>query len=67
MRRHRRSRQMVGAVLVFLLLAGCGIPAIAPTHTLEAGWTRHERPADGFAIALPPTWQPWDSETTEPP
>jgi hypothetical protein len=62
---YRMSQQIVGAVLVFLLLVGCGIPAVAPTPTLEAGWTRYERPVDGFAIALPLTWQPWDSETTD--
>ena len=32
------------------------------TPTLEAGWVLYEKPADGFAIALPPTWRQIDMD-----
>lgn len=34
--------------------------AARPTPTLEAGWTLYEKPAEGFAIALPSTWKQID-------
>jgi len=36
-------------------------PPVA-TPTLEAGWVLYEKPADGFAIALPPTWRQIDMD-----
>jgi hypothetical protein len=33
------------------------LPAASPTPALVAGWTLFENLAEGFAVALPPTWE----------
>ena len=60
-------------ILALLLVAGCSSPSasVAPTPTptpvpsptkspLPAGWSTVTRSADGFSIAIPPTWRAID-------
>lgn len=44
-------------------------PVAVITSTLDNGWVLYQKPADGFAIALPPTWTQFDmdSETVRTP
>lgn len=35
-------------------------PVAVITSTLDSGWTLYQKPADGFAIALPPAWTQFD-------
>jgi hypothetical protein len=52
---------LLSALVLFSLMTACGSaagPAAArPTPTLPRGWILYEKPADGFALALPPTWR----------
>src|SRR5438270_12811594 len=60
-------------LVALLLAAGCSSPSasVAPTPTptpvpsptkspLPAGWSTVTRSADGFSIAIPPTWRAID-------
>jgi len=50
----------LGLTFALLLSIGCAAPAVTPTPAFELGWRPYDKPAEGFTVALPPTWKPID-------
>jgi hypothetical protein len=68
-----RRRQPLALAAIFLLLVavGCnkrqapgprGTALQVPTKTAENGWPLYEKPADGFALTLPPGWKQYEMD-----
>ena len=62
-----RMAVVLGLACILSVSMGCSSHVRAPTPTFEQSWSPQEKPAEGFAIDLPPTWKQisMDSQTLD--